>query len=253
MILCLDIGNSNLVGGVFKDKLLLQFRHDTKKIGTSDELGIFLRSVLRENDIDYKEITKIGIASVVPHIDYTLRATCRKYICGIDPVFLNSSTATNIKIARKNQHEIGADLIAGAIAAKSLFANKNILVFDFGTATTACFINKDDEFIGASIAPGLRLMMESLHGNTAKLQSVNIVAPKSAIGTHTKTALQSGVYYTQLGFAKQIIKCTKEEFTLDNEDLVVVATGGFSYLFASSKAFDHIIPELVLLGIKTIL
>ncbi|MCX8514174.1 MAG: hypothetical protein RL017_138 [Pseudomonadota bacterium] len=253
MILCLDIGNSNLVGGVFKDQLLLQFRHDTKKIGTSDELGIFLRSVLRENEIDYKEITKIGIASVVPYIDYTIRAACRKYICGIDPIFLNSNTAINIKIARKNHHEIGADLIAGAIAAKGLFANQNILVFDFGTATTACFINKDSEFIGASIAPGLRLMMESLHGSTAKLQSVNIVAPKTAIGTHTKTAIQSGVYFSQLGFALQIINGTKQEFNLNNEDLVVVATGGFSYLFANNKVFDHIIPELVLLGIKTIL
>ena len=251
MLLCLDIGNSHLVGGVFENnELLLQFRYDTKQIGTSDEIGIFIRSVLRENNIDYKKIIKVGVASVVPSVDYTVRAACIKYITNEQPLFLRPGIKTGIIIKTHTPNEVGADLIAGAIAAKTLYPNKDILIFDLGTATTACFLNKKGEFLGGAIAPGIRLMMESLQENTAKLFGVNIVKPEEAIGKNTKTAIQSGIYYAQLGLIEQIIKQTIIEHTITDR-LTVVATGGFSNMFGS--VFEYLVPELVLLGIKQML
>lgn len=253
MLLCLDIGNSHLCGGIFKgDELLLQFRYDSKQTGTSDELGVFIRSVLRENEIDYKEIKKIGIASVVPSIDYTVRAACIKYLQNEQPLFLRPGVKTGIQIKTHNPNEVGADLIAGAIAAKTLYPNNDLLIFDLGTATTACYVNKSGEFMGGAIAPGIRLMMESLHSNTAKLFGVNIAKPETAIGKNTKVAIQSGIYYAQLGLIEEMIKQTKSEYKITNK-LTVVATGGFSNLFGQSKVFDYLIPELVLLGVKQML
>lgn len=250
MLLCLDIGNSHICGGIFVDNnLLLQFRYDSKQIGTSDELGVFIRSVLRENNIDYKQIQKVGIASVVPSLDYTVRATCIKYLNQEQPLFLRPGVKTGIQVKTHNPNEVGADLIAGAIAAKELYPGIDLLIFDLGTATTGCYVNKQGEFLGGSIAPGIRLMMESLQSNTAKLFGVNIVNPESVIGKNTKTAIQSGIYYSQLGLIEEIIKRTISEYNL-TERLTVIATGGFSHLFTKSQVFDHMIPELVLLGIK---
>jgi type III pantothenate kinase len=252
MLLCLDIGNSHICGGIFaENELLLQFRYDSKQIGTSDELGIFLRNVLHENDINWKNILKIGIASVVPSIDYTVQAACIKYL-NVQPLFLQPGIKTGIQIKTHNPNEVGADLIAGAIAAKSLFPDTELLVFDLGTATTCCHINTRGEFTGAAIAPGLRLMMESLHLNTARLFEVNITRPTSVIGKNTKSAIQSGIYYSQLGLIEALIKHAKSEIGL-SQDLTIIATGGFSHLFANSDVFHHLIPELVLLGVKQML
>jgi type III pantothenate kinase len=256
MLLCLDIGNSHLHGGVFDDgnnnnKLLLQFRHDAKQIGSSDQLGIFIRNVLRENNIDYTEITKIGIASVVPVIDYTARSACVKYL-KLEPLFLTSDIKTGIIIKTNTPNEVGADFIADAIAAKQLYPDRDILTFDLGTATKCSYLNKNGEFLGATIAPGMRLMMESLQQNTAKLFGVELVQPTSAIGKATKPAIQSGIFYSQLGFIIQIIEQVTKEYDLNSKPLVI-ATGGFSHLFAESKIFDIIVPELALLGIKHML
>ncbi len=251
MLLCLDIGNSHICGGVFVgNELLLQFRYDSKQVGTSDEIGIFIRNVLRENSIDYTQIIKIGIASVVPGIDYTVRAACIKYL-NATPLFLRPGIKTGIQVKTHHPNEVGADLVAGGIAGKALYPDQDLLIFDLGTATTCCYQNKNGEFLGAAIAPGIRLMMESLQLNTARLFGVNIVRPDLAIGKNTKAAIQSGIYYSQLGLIEELIKQTKQEFQL--EKLTTIATGGFSHLFANTHVFDHIVPELVLLGVKYML
>lgn len=249
MLLCLDVGNSHLCGGVFKnDSLLFQFRYDSKHIGTSDQIGVFMRSVLRENSIKYDDIKKIGIASVVPSVDYTVRAACIKYF-NTEPIFLQPGIKTGVQIKTSNPNEVGADLIASVIAAKYLLPNKDVLIFDLGTATTSCYVNAKGDFMGAAIAPGVRLMMESLQLNTAKLLRVDIIKPELAIGKNTKSAIQSGIYYAQLGLIQQLINNTIKEYNLI-EQPIVLASGGFSNLFAPSKVFDKIVPELVLLGIR---
>ena len=254
MLLCLDIGNTHLVGGVFdKNQLLLQFRYDSKQIGTSDSLGIFIRSVLLENNINYKLIDEVSIASVVPFIDYTIRATCIKYLNNINPLFLTAETITNIVINVKNPNEVGADLIASAVAARDLFPDKHLLIFDLGTATSGCYISNKGYFNGVSIAPGAKLMMTSLHSSTAKLMSVNIIKPYNVIGKDTLTAIQSGVYYSQLGLLEKITELTILENNIDKNELIIIVTGGFSYLFTDNPLFKNVIPELILLGLKKII
>jgi type III pantothenate kinase len=248
MILCIDVGNSQIAAGVFANEtLLLQCRYGTKLSSTSDELGIFFRNILSVNGIDYKEIHAIGIASVVPALDYALKSACIKYL-NHEPVIVNASVQTGLVINTDTPISVGADLIAGALAAKALFPQEDILIVDLGTATTACYINKAGEFLGAAIAPGVKLMMEALHINAAKLTSVNIAVPTVAIGKNTQAAMQSGVFYAQLGFIQQLIKQVKSENNLTQ--LKVVVTGGFSVLFDEVDGIDQIIPELVLLGIK---
>lgn len=252
MILTFDIGNSHICGGIFnQDELLLQFRYDSKQIGTSDELGVFIRSVLRENDIDYHTIDRIGVASVVPSIDYTLRAACIKYF-NQTPLFLKPGLKTGIQIKTNNPNEVGADLVAGAMAAKVMYPNRDLLIFDLGTATTCTYINKNGDFMGASFAPGIKLMMESLHSNTAKLMSIDIAKPDAAIGKNTKTAIQSGIYYATYGLMDQLIRQTQAEHSLKERPLTI-GTGGFSTMFATSKIFDASVSELVLIGIKQML
>jgi type III pantothenate kinase len=249
MILALDIGNSHTCGGIFNgNDLLFQFRYDTNKITTSDEFGVFLRNVFHENGIVYSKIKKIGISSVVPSVDYTVRATCIKYLNNIEPSIIRANNQQIIKIFNRTLPELGADLIAGSIAACDLYPQQDVTVFDLGTASTACYINAKREIIGVAIAPGFRLMMESLHSNTAKLTATNITIPKTAIGTTTNTALQTGIYYTQLGFINQIVNNIKKEYDLPS--LITIATGGYCGLLDKQKIFDAVIPELVLLGIK---
>lgn len=252
MLLCIDIGNSHLYAGVFSEnKLLLQFRYDSKQIGSSDQLGIFIRSVLRENNIDFKTIDKVGIASVVPVLDYTTRSACVKYL-NLEPLFLKHGINTGVDIKTNNPQELGSDFIASAIAVKHLYPKKNILVFDLGTATKSCYINDEGQFLGATIAPGMRLMMESLRQNTANLFGVDLIKPNSVIGKSTKPAIQAGIYYAHLGFITQITEQVIAEYDLKNKPLII-GTGGFSHLFNEHKVFDLIIPELILYGIRYML
>src|SRR4051812_38031978 len=125
MILCLDVGNTQLYGGVFAgEKIQLRFRYPTQRGTTSDQAGIFLKNVLRENSIDFTAIKQIAICSVVPHMDYSLRSACIKYF-NIDPFMLQAGVKTGLKIKYRNPLEVGADRIANAIAANKQFPQKN--------------------------------------------------------------------------------------------------------------------------------
>ena len=252
MKLCLDVGNTHIYGGVFSgDVLRLQFRHDTKQASSSDQLGLFLRSVLRENEIDPKEIIDIAVCSVVPAVDYSLRAACIKYFKK-EPFFLQAGVKTGLKIKYHNPLEVGADRISTAIAAVKQFPNKNIIVIDFGTATTCCVITANREYCGGAIFAGMRLSMEALGSNAAKLFPVEIIKPAATVGRTTRESLQAGLYYAQLGAVREFIARIKKE-VFANSECVVLATGGFSHLFAEEDLFTAMIPELVLFGLKTAL
>ncbi|KPJ67216.1 MAG: pantothenate kinase [Coxiella sp. DG_40] len=248
MILCLDIGNTQVFGGVFVDReLQLNFRHDTTQSYTSDQLGIFLRSVLRENNIDYEKINQIAICSVVPHLDYSIRAACMKYF-SLEPFMLQPGVKTGIKIKYSNPLEVGADIIAEAIAAVNLYPRQNVITVDFGTATTLCPVNAQKEFLGGLIIPGMRLCMESLQSHTAKLPTVKIVKPTKILGYSTIESIQSGLYYGQLAAVKEITSRLTEEI-FAGEKPIVIGTGGFAYLFADENVFTKIIPNMVLEGL----
>jgi len=247
MILALDVGNTQIYGGVFEgERMKLSFRRNSKQGSSSDEVGIFLRMVLKENGIDPARIKQIVLCSVVPDVIYSLKGACVKYF-NINPFVLQAGVKTGLKIKYRNPLEVGADRIANSIAATQLYPGKNLIIVDLGTATTFCAITKDKEYLGGSIIAGLKLSMESLEAKTAKLPSVEIVSMTEALGRSTIESLQSGLYYGHLGSIREIIHHLQEE-CFAGEKPFVLGTGGFSSLFEKEKIFDVIIPDLVLKG-----
>lgn len=248
MILCLDVGNSQIYGGVFeRDQMKLGFRRNSKQGSSSDEIGVFLRTVLRENAIDPTLIRRIVICSVVPDVVYSLRGACQKYF-NIDPFFLQAGVKTGLQIKYRNPIEVGADRIANSIAATHLYPSQNLVLVDLGTATTFCAINKKKEYLGGVIVAGLRISMESLENKTAKLPAVEIVAKEETLGRSTVESIQSGLYYGHLGTLREISSRLQQE-CFPEEKAVIIGTGGFSHLFEKEKIFDAIIPDLVLKGL----
>lgn len=248
MILCLDIGNTQLYGGLFKEgEVVFRFRKVMNKGISSDEIGIFLRSVIKENGFDSTDISRIAYCSVVPDLNHSINNSCRHYF-GLEPFSLKQGAKTGLKIKYTNPGEVGADRIADAIGAYTRHPGKNIIIVDFGTATTIEVLTKDREYLGGAIVPGLKIAMQSLEERTAKLPKVEIVRPTRACGRTTIESIQSGLYYGNLGIIKEITKTiTKENF--HGEKPLILGTGGFSGLYRDSGVFDEIIPDLVLDGI----
>lgn len=249
MILCLDVGNSQIFGGVYsEDQLQFGFRYATTHSSTSDQLGIFLKTVLRENNLDSNYIDKIAICSVVPSLDYSLISACKKYF-NLDPFILQAGVKTGLKIKYHNPLEVGADRIANAIAAAHLYPKQNVIVIDFGTATTFCAVSANKEYLGGVIMAGMRIAMDSLQANTAKLFPVEILKPDKIVGRSTRESIQSGLYYSQLGTVREIIQgFTKEVF--NDQNPIVLGTGGFAHLFAAENIFTTVIPDLVTQGLR---
>lgn len=247
MILSLDVGNTQIYGGVFDgEKMLVSFRRGSKQGSSSDEVGIFLRMALRENNIDPKKIKQIVLCSVVPEVIFSLKGACQKYF-NLTPFILQAGVKTGLRIKYRNPLEVGADRIANAVAGTAIYPNKNLVIVDLGTATTFDVVTSDRDYLGGAIIAGLKLSMESLEAKTAKLPSVEIISKSEVLGQSTVDSLQSGLYYGHLGAMREIIqRITKECF--NNEKPVVIGTGGFSGLFEKEKIFDFIAPDLVLKG-----
>ncbi len=247
MVLCIDVGNTSLHAGVYQDgKLIQQFRKTSRQQFSSDEFGVFLRSVLRENDIDFRDIREIAFCSVVPDIIHSIRSGIKKYF-KMEPFILRAGVKTGLNIKYRNPLEVGADRIANAIAGINYFPDKNLIIVDFGTATTFCIVSRQKEYLGGIIIPGIRISMESLVRETALLPKVEIREVNQVIGKSTAESIQSGLYYGQIGIVKEIVtRATSEAF---EEQPLIIGTGGFSSLFESTGLFNYIIPTLVLDGL----
>jgi type III pantothenate kinase len=253
MILLLDVGNSQIFGGVIENanqappQFRFRFRKSTQSSSSSDELGLFLKMVLKENDIDPSAIKKIGICSVVPDAMHSLKGACQKYF-NINPFVLQAGVKTGLKIKYRNPLEVGADRIANSIAAIQLYPNKNVVIVDLGTATTFCAITEEKDYLGGAIIPGLRISMEALESRTAKLPTVEILKPENACGRSTIESIQSGLYYSHLGAMKELISRYQTEL-FQGKKPIVIGTGGFSNLFKGMDVFDIEVPDLVLYGL----
>lgn len=248
MILCLDVGNSQIFGGIFQDdQLKLRFRRNTINNSSSDDLGLFLKGILRENQIDPDKIQKITFCSVVPDILHSLNNCCVKYFKQT-PFILQPGSKSGIQIKYRNPIEVGSDRIANSIAATYLYPGKNLVIIDFGTAITFCAVSKHCEYLGGLISTGLQIAMKALEQNTAKLPKVEIIHPPTVIGRSTVESLQSGLYYGTLGMIKEIIRSITQEAFADDPPYVI-GTGGFSRLFADQDVFHSVDPDLVLKGL----
>jgi type III pantothenate kinase len=249
MLLCLDVGNTHILGGVFRgNELLARFRYATPLLGTSDQFGIFLINILQAKKIDPSAVKSIAVSSVVPGHDYSLRHTSLNYFTA-DYFVLKGDQQPGLKIHYKNPSEVGADRIANAIGAMQHYPSRDLIIIDMGTATTLCGVTKDGDYLGGAILPGLRLGMESLRSNTAKLMEVNIEAPAHVIGKTTHESIQSGLFYGQLGALRELIAAFKQEAFADKQPMIV-GTGGFSQMYKDKALFDAILPDLVLDGLR---
>ncbi len=248
MIICIDIGNSNIKYAVFDgEEPRFTFRVATDLKKTSDEYGAQLITMLDINQVKKEQITGGIFSSVVPSLDYTIGHMLRVYF-GITPYEIAPGLKTGLKMRADNAREVGADRIVNNVSAlKKYGGDKPIIVVDFGTATTFNIL-KDGEFIGGVIAPGIRGSLDSLVSGTAKLPRVEIEAPKSVIATNTVTNMQAGIVFGFAGLVEYIVKKIKREL---REDALTVATGGFSEVIArETDCIDVIDKMLTLNGLR---
>jgi type III pantothenate kinase len=228
--------------------LVTTFRYNTSAAASSDQLGVFFRGVLREKGVDIDAIGAIAMCSVVPHLDYTVQSACQKYM-GLKPFVIKPGVKTGLKIEYLNPLEVGADRIANAMGAVAQFPERALLLVDLGTATTFCAVSKDRRYLGGVIQVGMRLAMDALQNNTAKLSGVAIAKPDQVVGRSTKASLQAGVYYGQLAMIQAMVRQISDE-TFGGEKPCVIGTGGFARGFAEEGVFDVVLPDLVLHGLR---
>lgn len=247
MILTIDVGNTNITCGVFReDVLAASFRITTKMPRTSDEYGMILSNLLERNDIQTFDIEDAIICSVVPNVMHSLRGGLVKYF-HITPIVVEAGIKTGIRIVTPNPQQIGADRIVDAVGAYEIYGGP-VLVIDFGTATTYDFVDEKGAFLGGITAPGIRISAKALWEDAAKLPEIEIKKPDQILGKDTITSMQSGLVYGQIGQTEYIINKVKEEVGLDNVKTVV--TGGLGRIIASeTDAVDVYDKDLTLKGI----
>lgn len=250
MILTIDVGNTNTVLGVYKEKNLLgHWRLQTDKNKTSDELGITIINLFNYENIDHTKVQATIISSVVPPVMYSLEHAIKKYF-NHTPMVVGPGIKTGINIKIDNPKELGADRIVNAVAASELYGTPAIIV-DFGTATTFCAINSKGDYLGGVICPGIKISAEALYQNTAKLPKIELVKPQTVIGKNTITSMQSGIIYGYVGQVDYIVSRMKKE--LGEKDIKVIATGGLAKLIAGeSKEINFINSLLTLEGLRII-
>ena len=225
------------------------FRITTKIPRTSDEYGVLIKDMLKNNDIAIEDIEGVIIASVVPNVMHALVGAITRYV-GKNPLIVGPGIKTGIMITSDNPKEIGPDRIVDAVAAYVKYGGP-VLVLDFGTATTYDLVTEDGKFPVGITAPGIRISAKALWEDTAKLPEIEIKKPKSILATETISSMQAGLVYGQIGQTEYIIKKVKEETGYDN--LKVVATGGLGRIIANeTDSIDVYDSALTLDGLKII-
>ena len=248
MVLCIDIGNTNIKYGLFEgDELKVSFRVATDLNRTSDQYGTAIIDMLAVQKIYAADIDGAIISSVVPSLNYTISHMCSGYL-GVEPLLVGAGLKTGHDLRVDNAREVGADRIVNDVAAIRKYGAP-VIVIDFGTATTFNVINEKREFIGGAIAPGIRGSMDSLVSGTAKLPRVEIETPKSVIGKNTITNMQAGLVFGFAGLVDYIVKKIRRE--MKRPDIPVVATGGFSEIIAKEISCIGVVDKLLTLqGLK---
>lgn len=250
MIFVLDVGNTNIMMGVYNgNKLVAHWSVGADRYGTPDEFGMLFFNLLRYENIDIAHIDDVVIASVAPSVMYYLEHAIRKYFKR-DPIVVGPGVKTGINIKYENPKEVGADKIANAVAALELYGGPAIIV-DFGTATTFCAVSSKSEYLGGVICPGIKVSAEALFQRAAKLPRVELIRPQSTIGKNIITSMQSGIVYGYVGQVDYIVKKIKQEMKSDN--IRVVATGGLASLIArESETIEKVNNLLALEGLRII-
>ncbi|MGD6943852.1 type III pantothenate kinase [Cytobacillus gottheilii] len=249
VIFVFDVGNTNIVLGVYdKDVLKHHWRIETNRNKTEDEYGMMVKSLFDHAGLSFNEIDGIIISSVVPPIMFSLERMCQKYF-QLKPLVVGPGIKTGLNIKYENPREVGADRIVNAVAAIHEYGSP-LVVVDFGTATTYCYINEHKQYMGGAIAPGIGISTEALYSRAAKLPRIEIARPDGVVGKNTVSAMQAGIFYGYVGQVEGIVKRMKGESAVAP---TVIATGGLAALIAKeSTMIDIVDPFLTLKGLQLI-
>jgi type III pantothenate kinase len=247
MLLCIDVGNTNIVLGLFDDdKLVESFRIATDARTTADELALKFHGLLD----DTSKIDGVSICATVPAVLRELRTMLQRYFADIPHVVVEPGTKTGVPVLTDNPKEVGADRIVNTLAAFAIYGGPSIVV-DFGTSTNLDVISSKGEFLGGALAPGVEISIEALASRAAQLRKVELVKPKNVIGKNTVEALQSGAIY---GFAGQVDGLVDRIIAELGEPVkAVIATGGLASIVVSESntITDHD-PDLTLHGLRMV-
>ncbi len=251
MLLAIDVGNTNIVIGVFRDTTLVHsWRLTTIRERTSDELGILITNLCDRYEIRQPDISGIIIASVVPPLTATLVAMVTEYF-GRVPLLFEPAVNGGMPILYDNPHEVGADRVVNGIAAFETYGKGlPIIVVDFGTATTFDAISAKGEYLGGVICPGPQISADALFQRAAKLPRIDVKKPARVIGTNTVGSMQSGLFWGYVDMVEGLVRRMKVEL---GGAAVVVATGGLASIVEPESALiEHIDPELTLRGLRLV-
>jgi type III pantothenate kinase len=253
VILVVDVGNTNTVLGVFKEKeLLIEWRLSTDAKKTADEYGIQVMQLFYQRNIKIENIRGVIVSSVVPNVMYSLEHMIRKYF-KITPMIVGPGVRTGINIKYDNPKEVGADRIVNAVSAHAIY-KRSLILIDFGTATTFCAISKNANYIGGTICPGIKIASEALFERAAKLPRVELIKPETVICKDTVSSMQAGIIYGYIGQVDYIVNKMKSEMiNMGEDEPYVVATGGLSKVISEdSSTIDEFNPYLTLEGLRMI-
>ncbi len=251
MLLAFDVGNTNIVLGVYKGETLLNhWRMATDKSKTSDEYGMLVNQLFQYDGLDLNDVEDVIISSVVPPLMYSLQHMAYKY-CKKEAMVVGPGIKTGVNIKYDNPKQVGADRIVNAVAAFEKYGGPLVIV-DFGTATTFCAISEKGEYMGGTIAPGIKISSEALFQNAAKLPRVELIKPGHVICKNTVSSMQSGIIYGYIGLVDYIVKRMKQELG-DHPNTKAIATGGLANLIASeSETINEVNGLLTLEGLRII-
>lgn len=259
MLLAFDVGNTNIVLGVFKDgEMITNWRLETDNRKSADEYGMIINQLFQYENLDFSEVEDVIIATVVPSILYTLQHLSQKYF-NTRAIVIGPGIKTGLIVKYDNPKQVGADRIVNAVAAHAKYGGP-LIIIDLGTATTFCALTPNAEYIGGTIAPGLKISSDALFEKTAKLPKVELEEPGHVICRNTINSMQSGLVYGHMGLVEFIVRRMKKELAeycvsegVREEDIKVIATGGLSTMIDQGvDCIDYVDKLLTLEGLELI-
>jgi type III pantothenate kinase len=253
MLLAIDVGNTNIVLGVFeREELIRSWRLQTLRERTADELGLLVDGLFASSHIDRTRITGIVLGSVVPPLTTTVTAMLWRYF-ERRPLVVDPAGNSGMPILYENPAEVGADRIVNAIAAYEQYGKdgkRPLIVCDFGTATTLDAVSAKGEYLGGAICPGVTISADALFQRAARLPRIDVRKPATVVGRTTVGAMESGLFYGYVGMVEGLVKRMSAEL---GGNAICVATGGLAVVIApETNLIDHVDVDLTLQGLRMV-